>query len=741
MFRDSDNKNLTSRTMADSPYSDGSVAFEIRNWNMDETGYLDSTFRIMPFIPDEWNGGAQPDNFGSVHKIISVNFDGGSRPEILLLTGQKVLRYAPWDREEGSAGSRGIKEVLYYDQTHDGTQRTASVAPRTNLRYPPQYETMGNRVYFTFCDGGGAWVWDGHRLRPFGYTVVPGGPGAVGPARQDEAHPNGGGFSVAGRIGTIDSTMAAVEVWSHNEDEGNAVGGILDGEWTYYMCYENVDGAYSKLSGPGATVRINMKTASPSNTTNPTYPDSLRRMFWVKNILRGPTGTVARIVVRTPDTMNTTVSGGDHTPRSVHRIPNNIATEWIDNIPDGELGDAWNVRESVPSGFRLLRSFGGSLFMMSTESDPARVWWSEQTSLSGSTPESILQGHFVDVYPETGAITGSYSVFLGGQGGQKLPVILIFKKVGTHYIGGKYPEWSVGTLHRYAGLAGPDLIQQAGGGEVIWYGNRTFWRLDPKDGTVADIGAPIKPYLLNINSARAGFGTSWYDSKRREIIFALPTDDKRFADMQFIWDSDMSGWRIKDDLTIYTATRIEESDVTLVSGSYNTTGKGALATVWAYGNGYPGYAVTNTPTAVYRTGWSGLSNDRYYTDSKTGKAKKVDAKNHDIFNVTDLIVTMKETYDGTATVTSYQDWDDTTVISSDTISLAHPEYGAASFWDDASYGTSTYAKPKDYSHRIASGIESAEVFQFSIETDKPTKLYSVNAYGPKVAAPGGRTPQ
>ena len=99
MFRDSDNKNLTSRTMADSPYSDGSVAFEIRNWNMDETGYLDSTFRIMPFIPDEWNGGAQPDNFGSVHKIISVNFDGGSRPEILLLTGQNVLRYAPRDRE------------------------------------------------------------------------------------------------------------------------------------------------------------------------------------------------------------------------------------------------------------------------------------------------------------------------------------------------------------------------------------------------------------------------------------------------------------------------------------------------------------------------------------------------------------------------------------------------------------------------------------------------------------------
>ena len=41
------------KTIAEAPVSDGTTALEIENWKLNELGVLDSTFRLMPFIPSD----------------------------------------------------------------------------------------------------------------------------------------------------------------------------------------------------------------------------------------------------------------------------------------------------------------------------------------------------------------------------------------------------------------------------------------------------------------------------------------------------------------------------------------------------------------------------------------------------------------------------------------------------------------------------------------------------------------
>jgi len=95
------------RIMSETPFSDGMTAQLIRNWVVDERGYLDSTHRIMSLIPYEWNGGLPPkafeeDTLGNTKRsgvlAMAYNEIDGERPEILFLTADGVFRYAPWTR-------------------------------------------------------------------------------------------------------------------------------------------------------------------------------------------------------------------------------------------------------------------------------------------------------------------------------------------------------------------------------------------------------------------------------------------------------------------------------------------------------------------------------------------------------------------------------------------------------------------------------------------------------------------
>ena len=717
MFKDYAAKAITAKVMTETTISDGKQAHKIINFDVDGQGFLNFNFRIMPLIPDEWNEDLQPTAFSGVIGFAQGMFDGGVRPELLFLTTSGVFRYAPWLRSTGASGNNGIEEQ--FTHVNRTTWTSASVKPQEYQRFPAQSLQLGDRIYFNFGDGGTTWVWNGWKLRPFGFTTAPSSPAAFGPAG-DAAHTDSTGFSVQGRIGTLTSNQlldtaaspATVVKGSH---------GVKEGEWKYSVIFENEDGAYSQSSPLSNSVTLDAATTS-TTTDSEVY----RRAFWLKDIPVGPLGTVARILIRTPDLRNATIANGDHRPRFLHRIPNNFSDEWIDNTPDGELGSPWDDRDGAPIGTYLMQSFAGSLFLMRTNSHPYRLWWSEQTSLFGSTPESFMRNHYLDIDPSTGGITGSHAVLSSG-GDTASPTLLVFKEAATHFIAGSYPDFKTGALHKQAGLSGPSLVQSAPDGSVIWFGNGSFWGFLPEKGQVVDLGKPIRKRLSRVNMAVAKRGVSWVDPNAGELVFALPMDDSTVPNMQFVWDHRFTGWRVKEDLTVVAALPLANSDIVLISGNYTAPGGKALGqSVYAYGNSYIGYPVTS-PTAVFQSGWTSMG--------------EIGPTMHTLSNVNDLVVILKESFSGTATVSSYQDWDTDNSIESGTLTTAHPENDNIPYYDAAQYDTDVYRSLRTYSDRVALSIASASVFQVKIESSNPISLLTLDVYGPMVAFPGGRTPQ
>jgi len=698
------------KVMAEVPVSDGAVAEEILNFSLNEKGFLDSTFRIMPIIPDEWRPSiTQPGVFKLGIVGMKYMLMHGHVPQLLMLGSDGVYTFDPSVRGDTS-GNPGLTQQYYYLSNNT----KVSVYPQSELQFPPQMQQIGNRVYFTFCDGGGAWVWDGIRLRKFGFTDTPSSVDVLGPTRHvdwevDEQNANQGGFCPKGRIGHIDSGMT--------DATGSVLGGIEEGRWKYAVAFENVDGAYSATGHPGGIAEIHGEMAD-ANGDGEFPPERLTRRFWVREISVGSDETVARILVRTRNLLN--LAPGDlGNFFYLHRISNNKAVEWIDDIPDGELAFEWEDREPVPIGFYFMRYHSGSMFIMRNDAHPSRVWWSEQTGIYGPIPESFLRGHWREVFPETGPITGSVSVNVKDLD----TTLLIFKESAVHYCTGNYPNWTFGTLRHGSGCAGPNLVQSVPDGSVIWYGSRTFWRLT-HDGAVTDIGTPLKKRLAKINYQRAQVGVSWIDRKFGEVSFVLPSDDSARPDLHFVYDYRLGGWRIRDHMTVDAVETIGNTDVTFVSGTFHGT-----RTVWAANRGYPGYSVTN-PTASFISGW--VSYEEFGPNL------------HGTYRSAELVYTLGERCSSTASVVTKSDWDPDTEINSESIKLMHPENDDIAFYGDgtgaAVYDVAFYREQRVYAHRLAIDVPSSSVFRIEVSGTEPIAIMNIDMYGAPISLPGGRTP-
>jgi len=717
------------RVMSEEPYSDGTTAQLIKNFLVDEQGYLDSTYRIMPFIPFEWNDGNAPLAFSvsvMAMKFIELN---GEKPEILFLTSTGVYKYAPWTRMPYA--SNQVNNGLEEQKVYRIGQTAKTISPQTSPQYPPQMEVSGNRIYFSFCDGGGLWVWDGVKIRSFGYTQRPAAILAAGPQRAPTVYDASGaitdtginraGFTHAGRIGTTASEFVANDAVVTGVTY-RVAGGVDTSSYQYAVAFENQDGAYSERSSNGSKVSIEMEVVEDGKPI-----ENLLRKFRLLGIPKGPEGTVARILLRTYN-LHRLPSGSNGEYRILHRIANNTAIEYIDDIPDGELGIEWKERGAIPTGIFFMRAFSGSFWLLRTSGYPARVWWSEQEE-AGPIPESFLKSHWLDVFPGTGAITATaMSNIPDDQKG----MLLVFKENSTHYITGTYPNWVVGTLHQSAGCAGPELVQAVPDGSLVWYGSGTFWKLLP-GGAVTDIGSAIRKRLRSVNDNRSRLGVSWIDREFRETIFVLPMDDSNKNNMQFIWDYQAQGWRIREDIIVDAAISLPYINTTLLSGSvtvqkntYGVIQPIDEVSVWAYNRSYPLF-VTAPRESEFHSGWFSLS----------GLGPKLHSANR----ATQIVLTAEERSSGLATVSTFEDWNTDDIIGSPiSIGSSHPENDNIPYYGVSEYDNAVYRDRRVYGEKVGIDISSQSVHSIKIVTLSPIALYNIDIWGPIIAGAGARTP-
>ena len=751
------------KVMAELPISDGSLAYEIMNFTGTSKGFLENRFTLMPLIPNEWNSEGkdqivttQPPELDSALAMQFLLFDGEC-PELLILTESGVFRFQPSNRtggqsygsiDTGTSDSNGLVEQYYYDKDNN----KKSIKPQSRRMFPPQMQVVGNRVYFTFCDGGGAYVWDGTRIREFGFHQQPSNPYVIGPAPNKDGK-NSGGFSDGGRIGTLNYNLSALDA------EAEAVvttGGIEAGLWYYAVVFENEDGAYSVTSDKSSRVTNQFHVVSTDSDAAKNGIQFLKRRFWVCDLPKGPTGTVARVLVRTMNLSSLPPGETGHL-RFLHRVPNNSAHEYMDDIPDSELGSEWDHRRKVPAGFFFMKFFSGSMFLMRTEQYSSRIWWSEQGVTTGSIPESFLHSHWRDVFPETGPIAGAFPASVNGS-----QALLVFKDSATHYVAGSYAQpgtegWTFGTISSIAGCAGPSLCQSSPDGQVIWYGNGTFWMLDTSEGGgVIDVGSTIRTRLSKINSEYEQFGVSWVNKTNKEMVFVLPYKDSTKPDLQFVWDYINKGWRLRQDLKINAVEQF--NDLTILAGSWEgrVGSRGELGpvtdvnqptnTLWVYQRGSPNYSPGSELISTYRSGWSNFA--------------EFGPQFHASQRAADSVFTLEERSARIATVKTFADWDYDNPIADDLeLSLVHPENDNISVYSGtdttleaetentefANYGdtNSLYRTNRAYTHRLPIDVPSCTVFSISLSSScitEPMAMISMDAYGPFTANPGSRSP-
>jgi hypothetical protein len=693
------------RVMDESPYSDGSTASLILNWFADDRGYLRAGIPLMPVIPSEWRTpDAQPDAFGDVLAMAYLLKDG-EVPEYLFATSTGFFRYAPWNRSGGGINA-GLEEVFHWSRDNS----TSSVVPQGQQKYPAQILVVGNRAYLSFCDGGGLWVYDAAdvALRPYGFDLAPSPPNAEGPSPKDGGGVNAGGFSARGRVGATESDWTGL-------DGANvvAVGGIDTLRRRYAVVWEGPDGNYSATSDLGGQVSMQRDLADPADG-----PEVLRRRFRVLDIPTGPDHAVAAILLATPN-LDRLPGGDDGSPRFLTRLPSTIAPEHIDDAPDGELGDVWMDRATPPKGIFFVADAFGSTWLLRSSGHPSRVWWSEQTSVYGATPESFLRGHWRDVFPSTGPITGWFLARIPD--GQE-NMLVILKGGAAHFLSGSFPAWTEGTLHNRAGCDGPSLVQVCPDGSVVWFGAGTFWRYSPESGQVADIGRALRKRLKRVSLGAAASGFSYRVVARGEVVFWLPSDGERDPRMGFVWDYRSEGWRLVSHFTgASCAMSVDAANEVFVAGTHD-----GLTTVWAEGRGYPGYP-TASIVATYRSGWMTPE------VGTPGAAQPYYAGR--------LMLAGEEAAENSLTLSVYRNWStDTVATEGQLVKARHPDDDAVATYGLAQFGSSLYRSVRHYYHEVSIDAPNATVTAVELAGTGRFTLFSADTFSSRTFSPFGTNP-
>jgi hypothetical protein len=505
-------------------YSADEFAFQIQNLQRTSEGTLASVRGPCRYTTFAWPS--------RVYSVFHALLDQGMRDVLMVRSGSTMYAQTGWGTNAFTAVHTNLTETASY-------------------KYPDQFCEVGGRIVWT--NGvDNPLVYDGYitqttsALVPLGYDRVPNGPTVLGPtAGNDNAlqrATNNSGYAHPGDIGTISSDISAIQN-GNTEPNDNAIGQMLEGSWNYAVQYEDVFGNLSKIS-PQTNVRVRQEqtrtkyqtfdpTAVPPITwkdlaANAVTYDDLQRQFWVDNISVGPTGTVARRLLRTTDTLH-----GSNSLRLLARIPDNETTCFPDETADGLLGAVAQDYLTVPT-FKIMCPYNGGLAVANTTANPGIVHFSDP-----GYPGSFRPDRYIFPDPNGAEVTG-ISTFNG--------VLLAFTVHNVYAISESSPGSYVSTpITNGIGCVAPSSICSTSWGEMVWLGRDGFYAYDGK--AVTYISEPIERFLRGLEMGKTSRSVAVYNPVKREYVCAITAPGSNAPNAIFCYDG--TGWREQQHNRVY----------------------------------------------------------------------------------------------------------------------------------------------------------------------------------------------
>ena len=474
---------------------------------------------------------------------------------LLISAGNRVLMHKPWAAHYTNQETNSFYKRPYYGPVITGlsgegtaffgdTSNTRGTTLAGSVRFPHQFVVMNDYVIFNNgVDQARIITPEGISFK-LGFSHRPSVPIAEGPTGvdivgRDSYYPNSHGYSWEGKIGTAGDTLA------------NDGGGILAGEYQYYIQYEDQFGNRSATSNVSNTVRIEPHSASPlrgaieGNTSTGAVASTIsaiektlgveikdvQRQFLLRCSLPASTfqnqfgftsakpgndvastwtwrgvdnrdhnissDVIAVNIYRTPDIKNI-----GPTPRFVARIPASNSFDFPDNVSDAELGDDMVQTVPIPI-FKLMCTHQGRLIIGNISGSPGMVMRSEQ-----GFPGTFSAVEFV--FPDSSGqeITALYS-----HNNQ----LLAFTENSIYSMDDFAAPTPISTG---VGCVAPHSIQVMRDGSLIWLARDGFYAMN-SNGINLISKSIERTFQTLVNRSRFRMATSVIDPESHEYRCAV----------------------------------------------------------------------------------------------------------------------------------------------------------------------------------------------------------------------------
>jgi len=645
-----------------------------------------------------------------------------SGKELLLLhTGNELWEWRGWQRNwrqliSPTAGVHGI---------------VGELPDKPQADFPTQFVYTGNGVVIV-PQQGQAYFYDGAYIAPLGFSQTPSSPTARGPDSSDAKFNSfGGGVNDNGYAhtseydgSTLDSLNANVTFTAHtpmtegfgqcrlgtvqvmavtnpeNLDQA-ATGWVFAGEWRCAIQYVDRWGNLSAASAPSSAVTTDVHPAVvavgpgvnayiPSTPLTPSrqLPSVVRLQIKWEGISTGPEHCVGRILYRTKDTRNT----GDNTLYYLSQnslsvpeyatIPDNIVTDFPDNIPDTWLGNPLMQYLPVPE-FRLATMALGRLWIGNLSDGPSTVRPSEP-GFWGTFKAGL------DLTPDpTSEITGMAGVAEG---------LLVCTATSSFLVtssddgqGFKYSP-----LSKTIGCAAPSSMVSLPEGPTIFLGRDGFYMYG--EGGLQFVSPELRRTLKRLTYARLSQAVAAYDSRSREYRCWVSLDGDERNGRCFIYGPSPDGsrgWRERDDMQVDSVcTTTDHRRYMLVGGNLNddNTHSGVYLLDHDASPDIP--ALVADREGVVETGWLEAS------DADKAKTSYV------------VYLWLRETENTKVTIDILRNWREK-VVDTATV-FRYSKKDVPNFWATTKLGSGNWQDKRPYWTRAAIHVPSAESVKFRI---------------------------